>query len=74
MRNGAFLRLKQVEIGYTLPEELSKKAYMQSLRIYVSGTNLFSWSNFDLWDVEMGSNGLGYPVQKVYNVGIQMNF
>lgn len=74
MRNGAFLRLKQVEIGYTLPESLTKKLFMQSLRIYVSGTNLFCWSAFDLWDVEMGGNGLGYPVQKVYNAGIQMNF
>lgn len=74
MRNGAFLRMKELEIGYTLPEALSKKMYMQSLRVYVNGTNLFCWSDFNLWDVEMGGNGLGYPVQKVYNVGIQMNF
>lgn len=74
MRNGAFLRLKQLEIGYNLPEKTASRLYMQNLRAYVNATNLFSLSNFDLWDVEMGGNGLGYPVQKVINVGIQMNF
>jgi TonB-linked SusC/RagA family outer membrane protein len=74
MRNGAFLRLKQVELGYTLPQHLTEKLYMQNLRIYVNSTNPFCWSNFDLWDVEMGGNGLGYPVQKVFNIGLQMNF
>src|SRR5699024_1382105 len=74
MRNGAFLRMKQLEIGYSLPQHLTERWYMKNLRIYFSGTNLFSWSDFDLWDVEMGGNGLGYPIQKVFNVGLQMNF
>jgi TonB-linked SusC/RagA family outer membrane protein len=74
MRNGAFLRLKQIELGYTLPQHLTTRLYMQSLRIYVNSTNPFCWSNFDLWDVEMGGDGLGYPVQKVFNIGLQMNF
>ncbi|WP_298648076.1 TonB-dependent receptor [uncultured Proteiniphilum sp.] len=74
MRDGSFLRLKQVEVGYTLPSRVSKKARMESFRIYVSGTNLLSWSKFDLWDVEMGGNGLGYPVQRVFNLGILLNF
>ena len=74
MRNGAFLRMKQLEIGYSLPSDLTKRWYMQNLRIYVNGTNLLSWSDFDLWDVEMGGNGLGYPIQKVFNVGLSMNF
>lgn len=74
MRNGAFLRLKQVEIGYTLPAQISKKLYMKDFRVYFNSTNPLAWSNFNLWDVEMGGNGLGYPVQKVYNVGVSMNF
>ncbi len=74
MRNGAFLRLKQVELGYTLPAELTRKAYIKNLRVYVNGTNLFCWTKFDLWDVEMGGNGLGYPVQKVLNAGILVSF
>ncbi|HEY9559248.1 MAG TPA: SusC/RagA family TonB-linked outer membrane protein, partial [Anseongella sp.] len=74
MRDGTFLRLKQVELGYTLPEPTAQKLFMQSLRIYLSGTNLFTWSKFKLWDVEMGNNGLGYPNQRVLNIGVLANF
>jgi TonB-linked SusC/RagA family outer membrane protein len=74
MRNGAFLRLKQVEAGYTLPESIAGKLYMKSLRIYFTTTNPLSWSKFDLWDVEMGGNGLGYPIQKVFNAGLLVTF
>ncbi len=74
MRDGSFLRLKQVEIGYTIPKKLQAKMHTSAFRIYVNGSNLFSVSNFKLWDVEMGGNGLGYPVQKVFNLGINVNF
>ncbi|MDR1666536.1 MAG: TonB-dependent receptor [Bacteroidales bacterium] len=74
MRDGAFLRLKQVEIGYSLPEKLAEKLYMKTFRIYLNATNPFLWSNFDLWDVEMGGNGLGYPIQKVFNAGLFLTF
>ncbi|MDD7887727.1 TonB-dependent receptor [Flavivirga sp. 57AJ16] len=74
MRNGAFLRLKQVELGFSLPRELIVDRWgMQRFRIYFSGTNLFSLSRFKLWDTEMGGNGLGYPTQKVYNIGLQVS-
>lgn len=74
MRNGAFLRMKQLEFGYTLPERITRRMFTKSLRVYLNGTNLLCWDDFNLWDVEMGGNGLGYPIQKVFNVGIQMNF
>lgn len=74
MRDGSFLRLKSVEMGYTLPSTLSKKMYLNNLRVYLSGTNLANWSKFKLWDVEMGSQGLGYPIQQVYNFGVQVGF
>ena len=74
MRNGSFLRLKQVELGYTLPEAVTKKMKMQMLRVYVSANNVASFSKFKLWDTEMGSNGLGYPIQLVINGGIQIGF
>ncbi|HYH55766.1 MAG TPA: SusC/RagA family TonB-linked outer membrane protein, partial [Anseongella sp.] len=74
MRDGAFLRLKQVELGYNLPQRIADKLYMQNLRIYLSGTNLLTWSRFKLWDVEMAGNGLGYPIQKVFNIGVLANF
>jgi hypothetical protein len=74
MRNGSFLRLKSVELGYSLPKRLANKLKMESLRVYVNGTNLATISSFKLWDVEMGGNGLGYPVQKVFNLGLNINF
>lgn len=74
MRNGAFLRLKSAEFGYTFPKEKMRRIHVDNLRVYVSGINLLTWSAFKLWDVEMGGNGLGYPLQKVYNLGFQVSF
>jgi len=74
MRNGAFLRLKSLEVGYTLPKQLTKRLGITKARLYVSGVNLLTFSAFKLWDPEMAGNGLGYPVQKVMNTGLQISF
>ncbi|WP_244518963.1 TonB-dependent receptor [Parapedobacter composti] len=74
MRDGTFLRLKQLEMGYSLPKHLISKIHAQRLRVYLNGTNLLTWSKFKLWDVEMAGNGLGYPIQRVFNIGIQLSF
>jgi TonB-linked SusC/RagA family outer membrane protein len=75
MRDGAFLRLKSAELGYSLPDKLLSKYRMKGLRIYVTGTNLFSISKFKLWDVEMAGNGLlGYPIQRTFNAGLYLTF
>lgn len=74
MRNGAFLRMKSAEIGYNLREKALKRYHIAGLRFYVNGTNLFLISAFKLWDPEQGGNGLGYPVQKVFNVGCNVQF
>ena len=72
MRSGDFLRLKNVEMGYTIPNINVLK--LKGTRFYLSATNLFIISSFKLWDVEMGGNGLNYPVQSVYSLGAQLNF
>ena len=65
VRNGKMLRLKTAEIGYTY----------KTMRVYVSGTNLLTFAPFKYWDPEKGSgNGLGYPLQRTYNLGFQFNF
>lgn len=74
MRDGSFLRLKQAEIGYTLPGKWQQNLRLKQFRIYVSGTNLLLFSKFKLWDVEMAGNGLGYPIQRVFNVGLNLSF
>ncbi len=74
MRDGTFLRLKQLEMGYTIPDRIARKIHASNLRVYVNGTNLLTFSKFRLWDVEMAGNGLGYPVQKVFNAGLNISF
>ena len=74
MQNGSFMRLKSAEVGYSLPQSLYKRIGLEYARLYLSGTNLLTFSKFKLWDPEMGGNGLGYPVQRVVNIGLQVNF
>lgn len=51
-RNGSFIRLKNMEIGYTLPKSLTSKTFIKSFRFYVSGSNLLTFAPFDMWDPE----------------------
>jgi TonB-linked SusC/RagA family outer membrane protein len=74
MRENNFLRFKSAEIGYSLPNSWINKVKLTSCRFYLSGTNLLLFSGFKLWDVEMGGNGLGYPLQRVFNLGINLSF
>jgi TonB-linked SusC/RagA family outer membrane protein len=74
LRDGTFLRLKTVEIGYTVKGSHLERINLKNLRIYATGMNLFSISKFKLWDIEMAGNGLGYPIQRVFNIGLQVSF
>ncbi|MDR2146248.1 MAG: TonB-dependent receptor [Tannerella sp.] len=74
MRDGSFLRLKTAEIGYSLPQQMAHKIKMQNIRFYLSGSNLLVLSRFKMWDPEMAGNGLAYPLQRVYNVGVNIEF
>ncbi|MGY5354481.1 SusC/RagA family TonB-linked outer membrane protein [Wenyingzhuangia sp. IMCC45467] len=74
MRDGSFLRLKQVEVGYNMPKKLKEILGMSTFRLYLNASNLLTFSKFKKWDVEMGGNGLGYPVQRTINVGMNISF
>ena len=74
LRDGTFLRLKSVELGYTIKNDFISKLKITNARIYFTGTNLLTFSKFKIWDVEMGGNGLGYPIQLGVNFGINLNF
>ncbi|MDR2773628.1 MAG: TonB-dependent receptor [Tannerella sp.] len=74
MRDGSFIRLKSAELGYSVPQHIIRRLSMTNFRIYASGTNLLTFSKFKLWDPEMAGNGLGYPIQRVINLGIQVSF
>jgi TonB-linked SusC/RagA family outer membrane protein len=72
LRNSAFLRLKTIEAGYNL--SALQRLSVQNARIYLSVENVFAVSRFKLWDPEMGESGLGYPLNRRFNVGIQLSF
>jgi TonB-linked SusC/RagA family outer membrane protein len=74
MRDGSFLRLKTMELGYTLPQQWTRHVGVESVRLYVTGSNLMSFSKFKMWDPEMAGNGLAYPLQRVFNFGINVGF
>lgn len=74
LRDGSFVRLKSAEIGYTLPKNFTQKFAISNLRLYANGLNLFVWSKFKMWDPEMAGDGLGYPIQRVINAGLKVDF
>ena len=74
LRNGRFLRMKNMEIGYTFPKSVFESTGIGSVRLYLAGQNLFNITSFDLWDPEMGGDGFNYPLQRVYSVGLNVSF
>jgi len=77
MRSAAYLRVKNLQLGYTLPEQLVKKMGIQGVRLYVSGENLFTVDGFwPGWDPEVSaaSNGAYYPQVTTYNFGLNVKF
>ena len=74
LRDGSYLRLKNLEIGYTLPKAFVSKMHIQNVRFYFMATNLLTFSEFDLWDPELGSsNGQQYPLSRTFTLGMTIN-
>ncbi|MDR0687516.1 MAG: TonB-dependent receptor [Prevotellaceae bacterium] len=74
LRNGAYLRFKTLEVGYTIPKHITNKAHISNLRVFFIGTNLFVWDYLKLWDPELGSgDGLKYPLAKTFTLGLTLN-
>jgi TonB-linked SusC/RagA family outer membrane protein len=70
LRDGSFLRLKTIEAGYNT----SAISALFNARIYFTCENAFVLSAFKLWDPEVGSNGLNYPLNRSFNIGVQLSF
>jgi len=73
-RSGDFLRIKNAEIGYTLPASLVKKLTLKGIRVFVQGTNLATWDKIKAVDPESNFSTGAYPITKNYNFGIEVNF
>lgn len=73
-RDGRYLRLKMIDIGYNLPKSLTSKIGAENVRLYLVGNNLVTWSKFKLWDPELASpRGEDYPPAKSITMGISLN-
>lgn len=72
--DGSYVRVKNVEFGYTLPKSISKRIHSNDIRFYFSGVNMFTFSKFKLWDPDLQTGASTYPMNKVYNIGLSMGF
>ncbi|NEU08532.1 TonB-dependent receptor [Flavihumibacter sp. R14] len=77
IEDGSYLRIKNITLGYTLPKLLVSKAGISTARIYLSGQNLFTFTNYTGFDPEVSVNGIDmsvYPVSRTISAGINLNF
>jgi TonB-linked SusC/RagA family outer membrane protein len=82
IQDGSFLRLRSVQLGYTLPETVTRRIAMQQVRIYLKGTNIYTKSAYTGYTPEIGSydvlsNGIDYgvyPISAVYSLGVNVTF
>lgn len=82
LESGNFLRLRQIQLGYTLPHSFTKKAYIGSLRVYVSGDNLLTITNYTGVDPEFSRESVLdtgvdrhiYPFTRSFTAGLQLTF
>ena len=74
--DGSYLRLKNAEIGYSLPKRWTQKIKMDKVRIYLTGNNLLLFSPFKLWDPDQNVSGgaAAYPITRTINAGINVAF
>ncbi|SBW03474.1 TonB-dependent receptor [uncultured Dysgonomonas sp.] len=71
----SFLRLKSLQITYRLPKKWTNSVLLNNASVYAMGTNLFTISDFKLWDPELNTNnGTLYPNISTYTIGINFNF
>ena len=84
IEDGSFIRLNNLTLGYTFPSKLTKKFYVQKLRLYATGNNLFILTNYSGYDPEVdtrrttpatpGVDFSAYPKSRSYNIGLNITF
>ncbi|MDR3008168.1 MAG: TonB-dependent receptor [Sphingobacterium sp.] len=76
IEQGKYLRLKNLTVGYTLPEAVAKRLHAGRLRFYFSGQNLFTWTKYSGFDPEVigGVDNSNYPITKNFSLGLDLRF
>ncbi len=73
VHNAAYFRCKNIQLGYTVPKKITKKFFVENLKVYASIDNLFTITDFPGFDPEVGAN-VGYPSVRQYSVGLNVSF
>jgi hypothetical protein len=73
LQSSDYMRLKNVEIGYSIPNSITQKLSMEDIRIYLTGTNILTFTGIKDFDPETTSP-TAYPLNKVYNLGVSLTF
>lgn len=73
VHNAAYLRCKNIRLGYTVPHKITKKFFVENLKVYAGIDNLFTITEFPGFDPELDSN-VGYPAVRQYSVGVNVSF
>lgn len=74
MRECKFLRCTALSLAYNLPKKWLNKINLQNAKLSFTTNNPFCFTNFKIWDVELGNDGFNYPIQKTYSVSLSVNF
>lgn len=74
LRNASYVRLKNIEIGYSFPKRITRSLRLNTLRVAVSGYNLLTFDNLKVSDPEANPDGRTYPLIKVLNFGLNIGF
>ena len=77
LENGSYVRIKDITLSYTLPKKWLNPIGLNNLKVYASGSNVYTFHNVDFWDPERGVEGVGngiYPMTRSFVFGIDLSF
>lgn len=74
VKDASYLRLKNIELGYSLPKRVTSFLFLEKMRLYVSAYNLLTFDKIKVIDPEAGTSSMNIPIQKNINVGINLQF
>ena len=75
LKNMSYLRLKNIELGWSIPQRWADRSFLSGARVFVRGTNVLTFSDFKLWDPELKSaDGGRYPLMRSFSAGVEFKF
>ena len=75
LKNMSYLRLKNIELGWSIPQRWADRSFLSGARVFLRGTNVLTFSGFKLWDPELNSaDGGRYPLMRSFSAGVEFKF